>query len=234
MTALPSDDARHTTALLSSLAPLLPPRFSTLGRAVDRRVHDALFPGVPYAGVGTGDGRSTALASGCAPDPAVPHGGHVLALRSRTWQAGRPMPSKTYDLYGPSPNVHHAILALRAMHARGRRFPMVAYFRHARVGHDELVRAWAADDLPTLIATCEPAPPGWATFHGVPELPPDGHPARPTHVGRAGHPVDVYVTHPADDGARGYRRLVVSARRWAFDTASGVQGLARWLSTQGW
>jgi hypothetical protein len=249
MTALPSDDARHATALIEAIAPLLPARLQGLERSVDRRVHDALFPGVPYAGHGTGEGRSTALASACAPDGSVPHGGHVLALRSRTWQDGRPMPSKTFDVYGPSPNVQRAIAALRAMHARGVRFPMVVYLRSAlplgplapigsacpsaRVGDGDLVRAWAASDLATLIASCPSPPAGWSTFHGLPELPPEGHPARPTHVGRAGHPADVYVTHPADDGARGYRRLVVSARRWEF-ADSGTAGLARWLATDGW
>lgn len=233
MTALPADDARHATALIEAIAPLLPARLQGLERSVDRRVHDALFPGVPYAGHGTGEGRSTALASAFAPDGSVPHGGHVLALRSRTWQDGRPMPSKTFDVYGPSPNVQHAISALRAMHARGVRFPMVVYLRSARVGDGDRVRAWSARDLASLIASCAPPPAGWSTFHGLPELPPEGHPARPTHVGRAGHPADVYVTHPADDGARGYRRLIVSARRWPF-ADSGTVGLAGWLTTDGW
>jgi hypothetical protein len=153
-------------------------------------------------------------------------------------EPGASLPSKNYDVFGPSPNVGSAVDNLARLAREGKPFPVICFFRTATEAVDNFqVVAWTGVDMPTLLAqqvakvAAEGAPVikgcAWGTFHGLPELPAN-HPK----VGRGGYPgVTVYVTTP---DARGYRTLRVSLREQTFDMTSGEAGIARWLVQEGW
>ncbi len=255
--------ARHESELARRVAAVfqrIAPRLAGLSRMVAEQAFRDLFPGVPWANEGNDAGRGTALVDAYVADGSVRGGGHVVGFKSRTVKVGDDgkvsMPSKNFDVFGPSPNVGPAIAAVAALAAQGKPFPCVCFMRTPCVGasKDSIgdlstmgVVAWAGVDLPTMLAAqrAKVARDGapsvtiatgknkgvyqWGTWMGLPERPP-GMPK----VGAGGYPgIEVYVTHPSDDGARGYRTLRVSLREQTFDLTSGEAGIARWLRDEG-
>jgi hypothetical protein len=234
-----SNGAQHESEMVRRLARLLPARFGGLSRMVARAAFEAMFPGVPWADEGNDRGRGTAIMDAYAADGSVAYGGHGAGFKSRSMGEGGPMPSKNFDLYGPSPNVDAALAGLVRLHAEGKPLPVVCFFRTSTPNVDDYkVIAWTGVDMPTLVAEAisrvkRDGPPvikgcQWGVWHGLPELPPN-HPK----VGRGGYPgVTVYVTHPMSDGPRGYRKLVVSLREQTFHL-TGEAGIADWLVREG-
>lgn len=230
--------AQHETVVLARIARHLPARYAGLSRAVASEGFRRAFPGVPWAGEGNDRGRGSPIVDGYTADGAAAYGGHWLSLKSRVAEEGASLPSATFDVYGPGPNVGHALAGLARLHAEGKPLPCIGFFRTGGDFNAPFrTLAWAGDDLPSLyaaqVAKCarEGAPvikgATFGLFGGIPEVPP----AMPK-VGRGGFPgVTLYVTQP---DAQGYRTLRVSMKALTFDTASGEAGMARWLVSDGW
>jgi hypothetical protein len=211
---------------------------------VARAAFEAMFPGVPWADEGNDGGRGTALLDWFAADGSVAYGGHAASGKARVAVAGKPLPSKAYDLFGPSPNVGAAVAGLVRLAGEGKPIPLVASFRTGGKGVPVdafTTLAWCGVDLPTLVADAiervrASGPPtlkgvmGGVAF-GLPECPPDM-----PQVGRGGYPgVTVYVTHPDSDAQQrpGYRILRVTLRDQTFDMQTGEAGIAAWLAADG-
>lgn len=236
--------AQHETVIGRRLVPMLPARFGGLSRMVARAAFESLFPGVPWADEGNDGGRGTALVDLYAPDGAVAYGGHFASLKARVAEEGESLPSKAFDVYGPSPNVGAAVQGLVRLHAEGKPIPLVATFRTSTNGgavDNFRTLAWCGVDLPTLVADAiarvrREGPPvikgvRWGVAFGLPECPPDM-----PRVGRGGYPgVTVYVTHPDSDALKrpNYRILRVTLRDFAFDVTTGEAGIAAWLAAEG-
>jgi len=251
--------ARHESEMVRRIAAIfarIAPRLAGISRMVAEAAFRDLFPGVPWSNEGNDGGRGTALIDGYVADGSVAYGGHVVGFKSRTARKGKSLPSKNFDVFGPSPNVALALAGLSRLAREGKPFPIVCFMRTTCEGASETsigdlasmeVLAWAGADLPSLYAAqiakvkAEGSPSvtiktgknagtyPWGTWMGLPERPP-GMPS----VGAGGYPgITVYVTHPSDDGARGYRTLRVSLRDQTFDLASGEEGIARWLRDEG-
>jgi hypothetical protein len=209
---------------------------------VARAAFEAMFPGVPWADEGNDGGRGTALLDWFAADGSVAYGGHAASGKARV--AGKPLPSKAYDLFGPSPNVGAAVAGLVRLAGEGKPIPLVASFRTGGKGVPVdafTTLAWCGVDLPTLVADAiervrASGPPTikgvmWGVAFGLPECPPDM-----PQVGRGGYPgVTVYVTHPDSDAQQrpGYRILRVTLRDQTFDMQTGEAGIAAWLAADG-
>ena len=239
-----SHGAQHETVLGRRVAALLPARFAGLSRMVARASFAAMFPNVPWSDEGNDGGRGTALIDWFCPDGAVAYGGHFASGKARVAEEGKSLPSKSYDLFGPSPNVGYALAGLVRLAGEGKPLPLVASFRTSTHGEEVdsfQTLAWAGVDLPTLVADAiervrVAGPPTikgvrWGVAFGLPECPPSM-----PRVGRGGYPgVTVYVTHPASDAlARpDYRILRVTLRDFTFDVSSGEAGIAAWLASDG-
>ena len=248
-----SHGARHESELVRRLALVfarIAPRLAGISRMVARASFEAMFPGVPWSDEGNDAGRGTALIDAYVADGSVAYGGHSAGFKSRIAEEGKSLPSKTFDLFGHSPNCAHALAGLARLAREGKSLPVVAFFRSRNVGASEdspgdfttmRVLAWCGFDLPTEVAAAmvkvarEGAPTikgvKWGTFCGIPECPPN----MPS-VGRGGYPgVTVYVTHPDSDPVkgRGYRVLRIALKDRTFDLTSGEEGIARWLVSDG-
>lgn len=240
-----SHGAQHETVLGRRLATILPARFAGVTRMVAREAFTRMFPGVPWSDEGNDGGRGTALVDLSVPDGSVAYGAHFASLKARVAEEGKSLPSKSYDLYGPSPNVGAAVAGLTRLHGEGKPLPLVASFRTGGKGvpvDGFRTLAWCGADLPTLVADAikrvrEDGPPTikgkkWGVAFGLPECPPD----MPS-VGRGGYPgVTVYVTHPDTDALKrpNYRILRVTLRDFTFDLSTGEAGIADWLVKEGW
>lgn len=244
--------AQHETEVMRRIAAFLPSRYSRLSRAVAPEGFRRIFPRVPWSNEGNDRGRGTPLCDGYAEDGSVAYGGHYVGFKSRVGEEGKSNPSATFDVFGPSPNVEHALAGLTKCADEGKPFPVLAFFRTAGDFNSPFrVLAWAGDDLPSMLVAArakvarEGAPVQtvnvtdkatgrkvaqtfrFGVFCGIPEVPPN----MPS-VGRAGyHGVTLYVTQPDADG---YRTLRVSMKGHTFDLTSGEAGMARWLVSDGW
>ena len=239
-----SHGAQHETVLGRRVAALLPARYSGLSRMVAEAAFRGMFPGVPWSDEGNDGGRGTALIDWAAADGSAAYGGHFASGKARVAVAGESLPSKAYDLFGPSPNVAAAVAGLVRLHGEGKPIPLVASFRTGGRGlavEDFRTLAWCGTDLPSLVADAiervrVSGPPTikgvkWGVAFGLPECPPDM-----PQVGRGGYPgVTVYVTHPSSDalGRPDYRILRVTLRDFTFDVTSGEAGIAAWLASDG-
>jgi hypothetical protein len=231
--------AADKIAVLERIRGALPPQYNNLQRDVPRAAFEELFPGIPYVAHGNADGRSTGIVSAFVPGAGGTQTGHPLHLATREWpQSKRNAPSKSFDVYGWSPNCAPALQNLLRLAREHIRFPVVVSFHEA---HEKgaRTRAWAGDDLAAMFArqvhaTAQEGPPvvkgcKWGVWQGLPELPAD-HP----RVGAGGYPVDAYVAHPdRDPKGRGYRKLVVSFKNLTFSD-SDERDIAIWLTRQGW
>jgi hypothetical protein len=242
-----SHGAKHESELARRIAAIfarIAPRLAGISRMVAEAAFRNLFPGVPWCDEGNDNGRGTAIVDVSCADGSAAYGGHFAGFKSRVSAAGESLPSKNFDLFGPSPNVGAAVQGLVRLHGEGKSLPVICFFRTGGKGvpvEAFRVVAWAGADLPTLTADAikrvrEEGPPTikgktWGVFAGLPECPPD----MPS-VGRGGYPgVTVYVTHPDSDPDKrpNYRVLRVSLRGQTFDLASGEEGIARWLAADG-
>lgn len=236
--------AQHETVLGRRLAGLLPARYAGLSRMVARAAFERMFPGLPWADEGNDGGRGTAIVDWFCPDGSVAYGGHAVSAKNRVAEEGASLPSKAFDVYGPSPNVAAAVAGLVRLAGEGKPLPLVASFRTSTRGGDvENFRtlAWCGADLPTLVADAiervrVSGPPTikgvrWGVAFGLPECPPNM-----PQVGRGGYPgVTIYVTHPDSDAQQrpNYRVLRVTLRDFTFDVTSGEAGIAAWLASDG-
>lgn len=238
----PPEDAAsaHKLAVLDRIRKALPAPFDTLQRDVPRGAFEVLFPGIPHVAHGNADGRSTGLISAFVPDPSGGDIGRPLQLATREWPTSKPaIPSKSFDVYGWSPNCAPAVRDLLRLAREGVPFPIVVGF-YAIDSDGVRSRAWAGADLAAIFArqvreTERVGPPvvkdcRWGRWEGLPELP-ASHPS----VGAGGYPVGVYVMHPDRDPKRrpGYRKLVISARNWTFQKGD-ERDIAAWLERDGW
>lgn len=240
----PAAPPRDKDLVLADIRSHLGEGFRGLQREVPRDVFERLFPGVPYVESGSSEGRDTALVSACVPADGHPAGAHILSLATKTWYGpNTTLPSPNMEMFGPSPNMEHAIVALLDLARRGIPFPRVVVFKPAVFSPVDLVApryasAWTAEDAAQTVSAAVAAvaaggrgalPPGWSSYLGVPELPPA---SRREHPGRRGWPVKVYVTHP-DDHPDGYRKLILTMRGVPVNH-TGAAGLAAWLANTGW
>ena len=238
--AAEDEASAHKFAVLNRIRDALPAPLNALQRDVPREAFEALFPGIPYVAHGSADGRSTGLISAYVPPQAPPEIGLPMQLATRDWPASKAtFPSKSFDVYGWSPNCAPAAQSLLRLAREGIPFPIVVTFCRTD-GRDVCSRAWAGADLAAMFArqvrqTEQLGAPvvkgcAWGCWEGLPELPKN----QPS-VGAGGYPVDVYVTHPDRDPNRraGYRKLVFSARNLQFQMG-GERDIAAWLAQHGW